>query len=89
MTDIKLKSIADLKQKIEQASLKKDKEKHTILTVSAGTCGQARGSLKVVKELEKVIKEKKLGVSHQGHRQVNAPLHAPGELIYPAFASLL
>jgi NADH-quinone oxidoreductase subunit F len=60
MTDIKLKSLEDLKQKIEQASLKKEEEKHTILTVSAGTCGQARGSLKVVEELEKVIQEKKL-----------------------------
>jgi NADH-quinone oxidoreductase subunit F len=60
MTDIKLKSFEDLKQKIEQASLKKEEEKHTVLTVSAGTCGQARGSLKVVEELEKVIQEKKL-----------------------------
>ncbi len=60
MTDIKLKSFEDLKQKIEQESSKKEQEKHTVLTVSAGTCGQARGSLKVVEELEKLIREKKL-----------------------------
>jgi NADH-quinone oxidoreductase subunit F len=60
MTDIKLESIEDLKKKIEQESLKKEKEERIILTVSAGTCGQARGSLKVVEELEKVIKERNL-----------------------------
>jgi NADH-quinone oxidoreductase subunit F len=60
MTDMKLKSLEDLKQKIKHESLIKAEEKHTILTVSAGTCGQARGSLKVVEELERVIQEKKL-----------------------------
>ncbi len=60
MTDIKLKSFEDLKQKIKQESLRKEKEKHTVLTVSAGTCGQARGSLKVVEALERTIKDKKL-----------------------------
>jgi NADH-quinone oxidoreductase subunit F len=60
MTDIKLKSFEELRQKIENASSKKEEQKHTVLTVSAGTCGQARGSLKVVEELKKVIQEKKL-----------------------------
>ena len=60
MTDMKLKSLEDLKQKIKHESLIRAEEKHTILTVSAGTCGRARGSLKVVEELERVIQEKKL-----------------------------
>jgi NADH-quinone oxidoreductase subunit F len=60
MTDIKLKSFEDLRQKIEQEGLRKKDENYTVLTVSAGTCGQARGSLKVVEELEKVIQKKKL-----------------------------
>ncbi|MGB3862732.1 MAG: NADH-quinone oxidoreductase subunit L, partial [Candidatus Aminicenantaceae bacterium] len=60
MTDMKLKSFEDLKQKIQHESLIRAEEKHTILTVSAGTCGRARGSLKVVEKLERVIQEKKL-----------------------------
>ncbi|MGB6339781.1 MAG: NAD(P)H-dependent oxidoreductase subunit E, partial [Candidatus Aminicenantaceae bacterium] len=60
MTDMKLTSFEDLKQKIQHESLTRAEEKHTILTVSAGTCGRARGSLKVVEELERVIQEKKL-----------------------------
>ncbi|MGD9344513.1 MAG: NADH-quinone oxidoreductase subunit NuoF [Candidatus Aminicenantes bacterium] len=60
MTDIKLKSFEDLRRKIEKESLKKENEKPSVLTVSAGTCGQARGSLKVVAALEKVIREKNL-----------------------------
>jgi NADH-quinone oxidoreductase subunit F len=61
MTDKKLKSFEDLKQKIKQESSRKEKEKHTVLTVSAGTCGQARGSLKVVEALKKMIEDKQLG----------------------------
>lgn len=60
MTETKLKSFEDLKQKIQHEFKRKEEEKRTVLTVSAGTCGQARGSLKVVEALEETIKEKKL-----------------------------
>jgi NADH-quinone oxidoreductase subunit F len=60
MTETKLKSFEDLKQKIQHESKRKEEEKRTVLTVSAGTCGQARGSLKVVEALEETIKKKKL-----------------------------
>ena len=60
MTETKLKSFEDLKQKIQHEFKRKEEEKRTVLTVSAGTCGKARGSLKVVEALEETIKEKKL-----------------------------
>jgi NADH-quinone oxidoreductase subunit F len=60
MTETKLKSFEDLKQKIQHESKRKEEEKRTVLTVSAGTCGQARGSLKVAEALKETIKEKKL-----------------------------
>ena len=58
MTNEKLSSIEDLKQKIEEASSRKEKE--NVLIVSAGTCGQARGSLKVVEALENAIQKREL-----------------------------
>ncbi|MFC2164209.1 NADH-quinone oxidoreductase subunit NuoF [Acidobacteriota bacterium] len=58
MTNEKFTSIEDLNQKIEEESSKKDER--NVLIVSAGTCGQARGSLKVVEALEKAIHERKL-----------------------------
>jgi NADH-quinone oxidoreductase subunit F len=60
MNNEKFKSIEELKQKIKKESLKKEKETHEALIVSAGTCGQARGALKVIDTLERTIKEKKL-----------------------------
>jgi len=60
MTNEKFKSIEDLKLKIKNESLRKKKEKHNVLIVSAGTCGQARGAMKVIDALEQTIKEKKL-----------------------------
>jgi NADH-quinone oxidoreductase subunit F len=60
MTNEKFKSIEDLKLKIEQESSKKDDKNKTVLIVSAGTCGQARGSLKVIDALEEAIQERKL-----------------------------
>ncbi len=59
MTNVKLQSIDDLKRKIVQESSKK--EKQAVLIVSAGTCGQARGSLKVIEALEKMIQDHDLG----------------------------
>ena len=60
MTNTKLRSLDDLKQKIEQETSKKAAEKQSVLIVSAGTCGQARGSLKVIDALKKGIHEKNL-----------------------------
>jgi NADH-quinone oxidoreductase subunit F len=59
-TTKKIKSIPDLEQTIENQINKRKAEKKSILTVSAGTCGQARGSLKVIESLEKVIKKQQL-----------------------------
>ena len=56
----KIKSIADLEQTIEDQINRRKAEKKSILTVSAGTCGQARGSLKIIQSLEKIIKKEKL-----------------------------
>jgi NADH-quinone oxidoreductase subunit F len=60
MTKTKFTSFKTLKEKIKQETLKRAEEKQTTLTVSAGTCGQARGSLKVVDALEQTIKDNKL-----------------------------
>ena len=60
-TPIKINSIAELNETIEAESQKRKSEKRPILTVSAGTCGQARGSLKVIEALEKTVKDKNLG----------------------------
>jgi len=56
----KMNSTDDLRQTIESQIQKRKSETKPILTVSAGTCGQARGSLKVIKSLEKVIKKENL-----------------------------
>ncbi len=51
----KVNSIEELNNTInEQTLFRQDKQK-AVLTVSAGTCGQARGSLKVIEALEKEI----------------------------------
>jgi NADH-quinone oxidoreductase subunit F len=60
MTNTKLRSLEDLKQKIEQETSKKAADQQSSLIVSAGTCGQARGSLKVIDALEKQIQQKNL-----------------------------
>ena len=54
MTDGKLNSTSDLIRKIESESQKETGKDQVVIKVSAGTCGQARGSLKVVESLEKV-----------------------------------
>jgi NADH-quinone oxidoreductase subunit F len=56
----KIKTIKDLKQSINSQIHARKSEKKPVLTVSAGTCGQARGSLKVIKSLEKAIKDQNL-----------------------------
>jgi NADH-quinone oxidoreductase subunit F len=61
MKNIKtIKSTKELEQAIESQIQARKYEKIPILTVSAGTCGQARGSLKVIKSLEKAIKKENL-----------------------------
>lgn len=57
---MKMHSITDLKQAIEiQIQKRKSAEKY-VLTVSARTCGRARGSLRVIKALKNAIKKEKL-----------------------------
>jgi NADH-quinone oxidoreductase subunit F len=55
-----MRSLDDLKQKIELEMSKKAAERQSVLIVSAGTCGQARGSLKVIEALEKEIQKRNL-----------------------------
>ncbi|MFB0564832.1 MAG: NADH-quinone oxidoreductase subunit NuoF [Candidatus Aminicenantaceae bacterium] len=57
---MKMHSINDFKQAIESQIQKRKSEENPVLTVSAGTCGRARGSLKVIKALKNAIKKKKL-----------------------------
>ena len=56
----KNKSIEELKQTINSQIQKRTSEKKPVLTVSAGTCGQARGSLNVIESLKKVIQKENL-----------------------------
>ncbi len=53
-------STRDLKALIAEKKAARLSEKRPVLTVSAGTCGQARGSLKVVDALRKSIKKESL-----------------------------
>lgn len=57
---IKINSIAGLRETIESELQKRKSERKPILTVSAGTCGQARGSLKVIEALRKAVHDKNL-----------------------------
>jgi NADH-quinone oxidoreductase subunit F len=59
-TPTKIHSLDELKKTIEAEIQKRKSEKRPILTVSAGTCGQARGSLEVVEALKKYVGEKNL-----------------------------
>ncbi len=56
----KLASTRDLKALIAANKTARDSEKRPVLTVSAGTCGQARGSLKVIDALRKTLKKENL-----------------------------
>jgi len=55
-----LRTIIDLGRVIADQIERKKSETRPVLTVSAGTCGQARGSLKVVNSLKRAIKAEKL-----------------------------
>ncbi|MGD8534888.1 MAG: NADH-quinone oxidoreductase subunit NuoF [Candidatus Aminicenantes bacterium] len=56
----RMKTTEDLTQAIHSQIKKRQSEKKPVLTVSAGTCGQARGSLKVIDSLKKAIKKNNL-----------------------------
>jgi NADH-quinone oxidoreductase subunit F len=56
----KIKSFEEVKETISQQIKLRNENDKTVLTVSAGTCGRARGSLKVIESLEKIINEKSL-----------------------------
>ena len=51
----KMNSIGELKATIKDQTLLRKEENKATLFVSTGTCGQARGSLKVIESLEKEI----------------------------------
>jgi NADH-quinone oxidoreductase subunit F len=55
-----MKSIKDLEKAIKEQTQLRKSEKRPVLTVSAGTCGQARGSLKVIESLKNTLKKEKL-----------------------------
>ena len=56
----KLQTVGELKAIIrEQIRLRKS-DKRPVLTVSSGTCGQARGSAKVINALHRALREQKL-----------------------------
>jgi NADH-quinone oxidoreductase subunit F len=59
-TTRKIKSIKDLEKVIESQIQLRKSEKKSILTVSAGTCGQARGSLTVIDSLKNALKKENL-----------------------------
>ncbi|NOR53663.1 MAG: hydrogenase, partial [Candidatus Aminicenantes bacterium] len=56
----KLNSTEDLKQAIHSQIQSRTSEKKPLLIVSAGTCGRARGSLKVIESLKKTIRKENL-----------------------------
>ncbi len=56
----KIKSIEKLYKTIDHHIQKRKSEETPVLTVSAGTCGRARGSMRVIESLEKVIQKENL-----------------------------
>jgi NADH-quinone oxidoreductase subunit F len=57
---VKLKTVKALEAAIEAQRKLRQADKKPVLTVSAGTCGQARGALKVVEALQGALKKAKL-----------------------------
>ena len=56
----KLQTVRELKDIIQEQVRLRRSEKRPVLTVSSGTCGQARGSAKVINALHKALKERNL-----------------------------
>ncbi|MBM3295963.1 MAG: hydrogenase, partial [Candidatus Aminicenantes bacterium] len=59
-TPDKLMTARDLQSLIDEHVRVRKSEKKTVLTVSSGTCGQARGSVKVIRSLRRALKDLKL-----------------------------
>jgi NADH-quinone oxidoreductase subunit F len=57
----KLKSTQELNSLIEKKTKQRQADKRITLTVSAGTCGRARGSEEVIAALEEHVEKKNLG----------------------------
>jgi len=56
----KLQTVKELRDIIQEQVRLRRSEKRPVLTVSSGTCGQARGSAKVINALHKALKERRL-----------------------------
>jgi len=56
----KIKSFEELNKVIQLHTQKRESEKKSVVTVSAGTCGQARGSMKVIESLENYVQKENL-----------------------------
>ena len=56
----KIKSIKELHKTIDHYIQRRKSEEKPVPTVSAGTCGRARGSMRVIESLEKVIQKENL-----------------------------
>ncbi|MDI6844964.1 MAG: NADH-quinone oxidoreductase subunit NuoF [Candidatus Saccharicenans sp.] len=56
----KFKNVEQLRKEIEKQEASRQKEKKKVIVVSNGTCGQARGSLKVIEALKKSIRQEGL-----------------------------
>jgi len=56
----KLQTAKELKAVIQEQVRLRRSDKRPVLTVSSGTCGQARGSAKVIKALRRALQERKL-----------------------------
>jgi len=57
----KINTIEELKRITQSQIQARKDDKRAVLTVSAGTCGLARGSLQVIESLKKTIKKEDLG----------------------------
>jgi NADH-quinone oxidoreductase subunit F len=57
----KIKTTQELEALIEKEGALRKADPRPVLTVSAGTCGQARGSLKVIDSLKAALKKESLG----------------------------
>lgn len=59
MAKPKINTVEELRQRIQEASKEVVGKDKAVITVSAGTCGQARGSMDVVNALKESIRENK------------------------------
>ncbi len=56
----KVRTAKELKAVIQEQVRLRRSDKRPVLTVSSGTCGQARGSVKVINALNRAIRDQKL-----------------------------